>query len=201
MDEWDEISRNEHRAGELEALLFASPRPVSTKLIAKRLELPEEEILALLRRFAAALRVPSRGLQLREIHGSWRLETKPEHAEIVRSVRAERGERPLSQRALESLAVVALRQPVTTEEVTAIRGLDSTGTLETLLKRRMIAKIEDRETGKGVHWRTTQNFLDLFGLGTLADLYRDSKLERIFGSVYGAPETHEHSAEQEDASK
>jgi len=74
---------------------------------------------------------------------------------------------------------------VTTEDVSAIRGLDSGATLETLRHRKMIAKERNRGQGKAVCWRTTQNFLDFFGLATLDDLYRGNKLERFFGPVYG----------------
>ena len=177
---------DESRAGALEAILFVSPRPLSAKLLAGRLGLTEAEVLTLLGKYAEALRSPSRGLQLRETNGSWRLETKPEHAAMIRAARAEREERPLSAPALEALAVVALRQPVATDEVNAIRGLDSAATLDTLHKRKMIAKTHDPSVAKGSLWRTTQNFLDLFGLASLADLYRGNKLERVFGPAHGS---------------
>jgi segregation and condensation protein B len=184
-----ESPQTDERLGELEALLFASPAPLAARLLARRLEISEAETLGRLQQLAAQLQAPGRGLQLRETQGGWRLETKPEHAEIVRFARAERRQRPLSQQALESLAVVALRQPVSTDEVSAIRGLDSAATLDTLRKRKMIAKTEAAHPSapnpgesRAARWRTTQNFLDLFGLESLADLYRENRLEDIFGS-------------------
>jgi segregation and condensation protein B len=102
---------------------------------------------------------------------------------VVASLREERGERPLTEQALETLAVVALRQPVTTEEVTAIRGAESYGTIETLRRHKYIAKAEQRGAqGRAARWRTTQLFLDRFGLATLEELYREGRLEAVFGA-------------------
>jgi segregation and condensation protein B len=182
----DKIDDTERRKGELEALLFASSRPLSTRVLARSLDLSEEHTLALLGNFAADLTQPGRGLQLREIAGTWRLETKPIHANLVATIRRGKGERPLTQQALETLAVVALRQPVTADEVAAIRGVDSAGTIDTLSKRKLIAKITPRTAeGTAARWRTTQGFLDLFGLEAMEDLYKDNRLARIFGPVYG----------------
>jgi segregation and condensation protein B len=130
---------------------------------------------------------------------SWRLETKPTYADFVTSIRSERGERPLTQQSLETLAVVALRQPVTTDDVTAIRGVDSTATIETLRQRKFIAKVA-QQRGKAIHWRTTQTFLDLFGLRNMDDLYRDyrdSKIERIFGPVYGIADSRNNTVQND----
>jgi len=192
MDRNLEIRENE--AAELEALLFASARPLSTKLIAKSLGMNEQKALALIEAFRSVLEKPSRGLQLREMNDSWRLETKSIHADVVAAIRSERGERPLTQQALETLAVVALRQPVSADEVTAIRGVDSAATIQTLRGRRFISKVA-RQPGQPGRWRTTQTFLDLFGLRNLDDLYRDNKLERIFGPVYGVADSRNNSAQ------
>ena len=119
----------EFRLGELEAALFASPRPLSSAALARRLELPEAEIVKLLDRYGAALRAPDRGLQLREARGGWRLATKPEYEDIVRAARAERGELPLTAAARETLAAVLLHQPITTRDVNRERGRDSSASL------------------------------------------------------------------------
>jgi segregation and condensation protein B len=182
----DNIDDTERKKGELEALLFAASRPLSTRVLARNLDLSEEQTLALLSNFASDLALPGRGLQLREMAGAWRLETKPIHANLVAAIRRGKGERPLTQQALETLAVVALRQPVTADEVAAIRGVDSAGTIDTLSKRKLIAKTTPRRAeGTAVRWRTTQGFLDLFGLAAMEDLYKDKRLTRIFGPVYG----------------
>jgi segregation and condensation protein B len=178
-------AEREQAAAELEALLFAANRPLAPGFLAKRIYIEESQAVGLLRALAAELEKPSRGLQLREAAGKWRLETKPGHEEVIASLRVERGEKPLSQPALEALAVVALRQPVTTEEVTVTRGIDSTGTLDTLRRRRLIVRAEQRGTaGRAAHWRTTQHFLEQFGLASLEELYRGGRLEKLFEGVY-----------------
>jgi segregation and condensation protein B len=183
----DHIDDTERRKGELEALLFATSRPLSTRVLARNLDLSEEHTLRLLGTLASDLERPERGLQLRENAGTWRLETKPIHANLVSSIRRAKGERPLTQQALETLAVVALRQPVTGDEVAAIRGVDSAATLDTLHKRKLIAKATPRRADAiGVRWRTTQGFLDLFGLAGMEELYKDDRLARIFGPVLSA---------------
>jgi segregation and condensation protein B len=195
------MDENAWKIGELEALLFAASRPLSVKVMAKRLEVTEEQTLELVLRLREDLTAANRGLQLREMGGNWRIETKPEHADVVQSIRAERGERALSSQALETLAVIALRQPVTTDQISAIRGLDSGAAIETLRQRKMIAKTQSRGAGKATCWRTTQNFLDLFGLSCLEDLYRDNKLERVFGPVYGTSDSRNYSAPDDSQSQ
>ncbi len=180
----DEDERKQAQA-ELEALLFAASRPLSTALIARRLYIEEGEAAEMLGRFQDELRDPSRGLQLRKAAGKWRLETKPELEDVIAVERVKRGEKPLTEQALEALAVVALKQPVTTEEVTVIRGAESYGAIETLRRHKLVAKAELRGTeGRAAHGRTTQHFLDLFGLANLKELYKEGRIERVFGEMY-----------------
>ena len=184
----NENERKQAKA-ELEALLFAASRPLSAALIAKRLYLEENEAAEMLGWFQEELRDPSRGLQLRDAAGKWRLETKPELEDVIAGERVKRGEKPLTEQALEALAVVALKQPVTTEEVTAIRGTESYQTIETLRRHKLIAKVEPRGAeGKAARWRTTQHFLDLFDLADLKELYKEGRIEAAFKSVY-APDS------------
>ena len=168
--------------GPIEALLFASSRPLSVKLLARLLDVTEDRISVLLDRLADACAGSARGLQVVEVAKGWRVETKPQHAALVAKVRRGKGELPLSPQALETLAVVALRQPVTTAEVTAIRGLDSVATLDTLHKRRLIGTVATGQASRSpAQWRTTQGFLDAFGLSTLKDLFEDGRIAGIFG--------------------
>ena len=169
---------------DLEALLFAAGRPLAPTEIARRLSLGEPEARALLARMEEELARPGRGLQLREAAGKWRLETRADREEIVSALRAARGERPLSSQALETLAAVALPQPVTTEEVTAMRGAESYATLETLRRRRLVTRTEDAsgaEPGRAACWRTTRHFLELFGLRHPADIAQSAQLAGVFG--------------------
>jgi segregation and condensation protein B len=168
-----------HALADLEALLFAAGRPLALAEIARRLALGEPEARALLARMDDELARPGRGLQLRETAGKWRLETRADREEIVSALRVERGERPLSAQALETLAAVALRQPVSTEEVTAIRGAESYATLETLRRRRLIARV-DPEPGRAGRWRTTRYFLELFGLRHPAEIAQSDRMAGVF---------------------
>lgn len=168
--------------GDLEALLFAAARPLALPEIARRLYLEELQAAELVDLLHKELSRPERGLQLRHAGAKWRLETKPDREDVVAGLRFERGARPLTEQALETLAVVALRQPVTTEEVTAIRGTESYGTIETLRRQKLVARSEQRiAEGRAARWRTTQHFLDQFGLANLEELYREGRIETIFG--------------------
>lgn len=172
--------------GRIEAMLFASSHPLSVRLLARLLGLTENRVLEVVENLAASCARPDRGLQVVEVARGWRIETKPQHTEVVAKVRRGKGERPLSAQALEALAVVALKQPITTGEVTAIRGLDSVATLDTLRKRRLIGTTATGQLTRGtVQWRTTQVFLDTFGLATLKDLFEDGRIVKIFGVQTG----------------
>jgi segregation and condensation protein B len=172
--------------GDLEALLFAAARSLSLAEIVRRLYLDELQAAELLELLDRQLCRPGRGLQLREAGAKWQLETKPDREDIVAGLRAERGARPLTDQALETLAVVALRQPVTTEEVTAIRGAESYATIETLRRQKLVARSEQRVVeGRAARWRTTQHFLEQFGLANIEELYREGRIEKLFGSSIG----------------
>ena len=165
--------------GDLEALLFAAGRPLALPEIARRLALGEPEARSLVARMEEELARPGRGLQLREAAGKWRLETRADREAVVAGLRAERGERPLSPQALETLAAVALRQPVTTDEVTRMRGAESYAALDTLRRRRLIARVEN-EAGGAARWRTTRYFLEAFGLRHPAEIAQSERLAAVF---------------------
>ena len=172
--------------GDLEALLFAAARPLSLPEIARRLYLEELQAAELVDLLDQELSRPERGLQLRDAEAKWQLETRADREDVIAGLRAERGARPLTEQALETLAVVALRQPVTTEEVTAIRGAESYGTIVTLRRQKLVARSEQRSAdGRAARWRTTQHFLDQFGLANLEELYREGRIEKIFGNLLG----------------
>jgi segregation and condensation protein B len=191
MNRRDLDNRQERAAalGDLEALLFAAARPLSLPEIARWLYLEEPQASELVGLLDQELSRPERGLQLREAGAKWQLETRADREDVVAGLRAERGARPLTEQALETLAVVALRQPVTTEEVTAIRGAESYGTIVTLRRQKLVARSEQRSAdGRAARWRTTQHFLDQFGLANLEELYREGRIQKLFGSSLGASE-------------
>jgi segregation and condensation protein B len=157
--------------GIVEALVFASPDPITLKQLCKLLDTePKEDVVAALgdlaRRYAH-----SGGLQFVEVAGGYQIVTRPELHEWVRRLFHERTSHKLSVQALETLAVIAYKQPITAMEVTEIRGVNTTGVVGTLLERGLV-KIAGRKqvVGRPFLYATTREFLDRFGLRDLTDL-------------------------------
>jgi segregation and condensation protein B len=113
----------------------------------------------------------------------------------------ERKTKPITSQALETLAIVALKQPVSTGDINAIRGLESAGTVQTLRNRKLIARSARLGPRRERIWRTTPLFLETFGLASLDELYKEGRMEEVFASVYsaemGAEKSAAHSATAE----
>ncbi len=162
----------------LEAVLFAAGRAVTLKELAKIFSGHStkeiREVLLLLQKEYA-----SRGVVLKEVAGGFRFETRPEFAPYIRKLKL--GQPPrLSRAALETLAIVAYRQPVTKAEIEEIRGVDSSGALKALLEKGFI-KIAGRKElpGRPLLYATTNRFLEVFGLKDLSELPRLKEIEKI----------------------
>ena len=166
----------------LEALIFASPEPLTPKAIHKLLDTePKEDVQAAL----AALRQDydgRGGLQLMEIAGGYQIVTRPDLHEWVRRLFHERTTQKLTVQSLETLAVIAYRQPVTAAEITEIRGVNTSGVLNTLLERHLI-KIAGRKqvVGRPFLYATTKEFLIRFGLNDLSDLPKVEDMAEALG--------------------
>jgi segregation and condensation protein B len=156
----------------VEALLFASDAPVEAERVREVLDLPSvEEARALLDRLGARLDLDGRPLQLMEVGGGFRLVTRSELAPWLVKLGRSKTRSRLSRPALETLAIVAYRQPVSRPEVDAIRGVNSEGVLDNLLERRMIRITGRKESpGRPFLYETTREFLVAFGLRDLGDL-------------------------------
>jgi segregation and condensation protein B len=156
----------------VEALLFASDAPVEAERVREVLDLPSvEEARALLDRLGARLDLHGRPLQLMEVGGGFRLVTRPELAPWLVKLGRSKTRSRLSRPALETLAIVAYRQPVSRPEVDALRGVNSEGVLDNLLERRMIRITGRKESpGRPFLYETTREFLVAFGLRDLGDL-------------------------------
>ncbi|MBV8773794.1 MAG: SMC-Scp complex subunit ScpB [Deltaproteobacteria bacterium] len=155
----------------LESLLFAAGEPVSLVQLAGAIEeVPRERIRKTLNEMAAAYTRSGRGLMLEEIAGGYQLRTRNEHAAYVRRLLSAKPPR-LSRPVLETLAIVAYRQPVTRPEIEQLRGVDSGGVLDTLIERSLI-KVAGRKDapGRPIVYTTTSEFLELFGLKDLHSL-------------------------------
>src|SRR5690349_22199235 len=166
----------------LEALIFASPEPLTPKAIFKLLDTePEEDVRAALEALKREYDRPG-GLQIVEVAGGYQIVTRPDLHEWVRRLFHERTTQKLSVQALETLAVVAYRQPVTSLEITEIRGVNTAGVLNTLLERHLI-KIVGRKkvVGRPFLYATTKEFLIRFGLNDLTDLPKVEDMAEALG--------------------
>ena len=154
----------------LEAILLVADEPVPAVIHAQVLERPTGEVSSLLRDTAAAYAAEDRGFDLREIAGGWRFYTREECAPVVERFVSEGQEVRLTQAALETLAVVAYRQPVSRARVSAVRGVNCDGVMRTLTLRGLVEDAgTDRETG-AILYRTTGYFLERLGLASLEEL-------------------------------
>jgi segregation and condensation protein B len=157
------------RAG-LEAILLVVDEPVPEVMLAQILERPRDEVAATLRELAAEYTEQARGFDLREIAGGWRFYTRDVCAPLVeRFVRDGQAAR-LTQAALETLAVIAYRQPVSRARVSAIRGVNSDGVIRTLTMRGLIEEAGHDPEHQAVLYRTTTYFLERLGLNTVDEL-------------------------------
>lgn len=166
----------------IEALVFASPEPLTPKALFKLLDSePREEVERALASLKADYR-PERGLQIVEIAGGLQIVTRADLHEWVRRLFHERKTSKLSVQALETLAVVAYRQPVTAAEITEIRAVNTSGVLGTLIERKLV-KIAGRKpvVGRPFLYATTREFLMRFGLNDLTDLPRVEELAEALG--------------------
>jgi segregation and condensation protein B len=169
----------------IEALLVATNHPVAIQALARCLEVSEEEVDAALREFESDLLGADRGIQVRRRPHGVRIETKHQYAGLIGRLLPERKAKPMSSQALETLAIIALKQPVPLADINAIRGIESAGTVQTLSNRKLIARTARLGPRREKIWRTTQLFLDTFGLASLDELYKEGRMEQVFASVYG----------------
>ena len=154
----------------VEAILFVQDAPISVAALAAGVEQTTDAVAAALQRLGAAYDERRAGIELREVAGGVRLYTRAEHADAVEHFLQDGHRTRLSQAALETLAVIAYRQPATRARVSAIRGVNVDGVVRTLLARGLIVEVgADPETGGGL-FRTTDLFLERMGLGSLDEL-------------------------------
>ena len=157
-------------AAQLEALLFAAAEPLALPRLAAAVGLPEKQTRAGLLELAAHLDANGHGIALTEIAGGFQLLTRPEHAEVVAAMHAPRPA-PLSKAALETLAIVAFRQPVTRAGVDELRGVHSEGALATLVDRGLVTEAGRADAlGRPFLYVTTRQFLEHCGLRSLEEL-------------------------------
>jgi segregation and condensation protein B len=155
----------------IEAIVMVAPEPVEPQLLAQLLELPVATVTELCRRLAGAYETAGHGFQLVRVAGGYRFQSHPDLAPYVERFVLEGQTARLSAAALETLAVIAYKQPVSRAQVAAIRGVDPEGVVRTLQSRGYITEVaRDPGPGQAVLWGTTPLFLERLGLDSLADL-------------------------------
>jgi segregation and condensation protein B len=174
---------SDHLKPIVEAIIFASPEPVTPKTLYKLLDgEPREDIDEALAAVRTDYERPG-GLQIVEIAGGFQIVTRPELHEWVRKLFHERTTSKLSVQALETLAVIAYKQPVTAAEIAEIRGVTSSGgVLSTLVDRRLIKTVGRKQVvGRPFMYATTRDFLERFGLNDLTDLPKVEEMSDALG--------------------
>jgi segregation and condensation protein B len=157
-----------HLRGLLEALVFASDKPLRTGELARLASAPVQQVRTLLVELSQMY--TERGIVLGEIAGGWQFRTNAQYAPFVRDLTSERPVR-LTRAQVETLAIVAYRQPITRPEIDDIRGVDSGATLKLMLERELVRILGKKdEPGRPLLYGTTSRFLEFFGLKSLGDL-------------------------------
>ena len=165
------IQSSAERRAIVEALIFVSDEPLSATSIADVLKEDSAAIAAAVTDLAREFNARNGGLQLREVAGGWQFATRPEHHEHVRAFLKSRPSAKLSLASLETLAVIAYKQPITIPEILDIRGVQSPSSIKTLLDKRLIVARGRKETvGRPMMYGTSKEFLIQFGLKDLSEL-------------------------------
>ncbi|HEV7373798.1 MAG TPA: SMC-Scp complex subunit ScpB [Pyrinomonadaceae bacterium] len=168
----------------IEALIFVSEEPLSTKALADTLKEDRGWIETAVEALAEEFNARNGGLYLREVAGGWQFATRPEHHEHVRAFLKSRPSAKLSLASLETLAVIAYKQPITVPEILDIRGVQSPSAIKTLLDKRLIIAKGRKETiGRPMMYGTSKEFLLQFGLKDLSELPSIEDFEDLAGGA------------------
>jgi len=186
----------------VEALVFVAEEPVTAKLLAEVLDEEKDAIAAAIDNLQSEYADRDSGLQIREVAGGYQIATRTELHEEVRKFLKTRPSAKLSLASLETLAVIAYKQPVTVPEILDIRGVQSASAIKTLLDKRLIVAKGRKETvGKPIQYGTSKDFLMQFGLKDLSELPNIEDFEDFAGSSVELtePETPHSGDETDDA--
>jgi segregation and condensation protein B len=185
----------------LEAIIYVADEPLTLAQIAASLQQPTDRIEALLQQLVAEFDQPIHGVAIREVAGGYKMATKAEHHEAVRNfVKSLKPPLKLSLPALETLAVIAYKQPATGPEIMEIRGVQGGGVFKTLLDRKLIAVAGRKNViGKPILYKTTKEFLIQFGLKDLSELPSLKEFEEIRRMAFADSEPPREPAEPAEA--
>src|ERR1700734_3525904 len=174
----------------LEAIIYAADEPATLEQIAKALGVEKAEARTALDLLVANYQTDDRGIEVRKVAGGWKFYTKAQHHDVVRKfIKSLRPPVRLTMPALETLAVVAYKQPVTAPEINEIRGVNCGGVLKTLLEKRLISTAGRKAViGRPILYRTSKQFLMRFGLSDLEELPSLKEFEQLAQAALGADE-------------
>lgn len=166
----------------LEAVLFSSPRPVTAKQISRRLEdFSLQDIEEAFRGLISDYSSPERPVEIAEVAGGYQMRTKVEYRDFVKRFVKEK-DVALSRPMLETLSIIAYKQPVAKKDIDVVRGVDSARALKHLLEKRLIDIAgRDEGVGKKMTFRTSQRFLEVYGLKGIEDLPTYNEIESLEG--------------------
>ncbi len=169
----------------LEALIFASDSPLPLKqMMAVLPDIEKEEIELALQQLQSELE--GRAFQLKKIAGGYQFASKPEYAKWIGQMLEEKARSRMSRAALETLAIIAFKQPISRVEVSAIRGVNSDGVMKTLLDNRLITMSgRDSGPGRALLFKTTPEFLQYFGINDISELPRPKEVEEMLAEGEG----------------
>ena len=174
----------------LEAIIYAADEPATLDHIVAAIGGERSEVRAGLDRLVASYAVEERGVEIRKVAGGWKMYTKAQHHEVVRKfIKGLRPPLRLTMPALETLSVIAYKQPVTLPELNEVRGVNCGGVVKTLLERRLITTAGRKEAvGRPILYRTSKDFLMRFGLADLEELPSLKEFEQLAQAALGADE-------------
>ncbi len=180
----------------VEAVIYVTDEPLSADQIATALQQPAARIGQVLAELTAEYNKPEHGLTIREVAGGYKMSTKPEHHEAIRAfVKNLKPPLKLSLAALETLELIAYKQPITAPEVMEVRGVQGAGVIKTLIDRKLIATAGRKTVlGKPILYKTTKEFLVQFGLKDLSELPTLKEFEELGRLSMGEDEAPEQPA-------
>jgi segregation and condensation protein B len=181
---------NEERKAALEAIIYAADEPATIEQLAAALDEEKLVVQASLDELVASCAADERGIEIRAVAGGYKMYTKPQHHDAVRRfIKSLRSPLRLSMPALETLAVIAYKQPVTSPEISEIRGVNTAGVISTLLDKRLITTAGRKEViGRPILYRTSKEFLMRFGLSDLEELPSLKEFEALAREALGSDE-------------
>jgi segregation and condensation protein B len=181
---------NEERKAALEAIIYAADEPATIEQLAKALGEEKLVVQAALDELVGSYGSEERGIEIRAVAGGYKLYTKPQQHDVVRRfIKSLRPPLRLTMPALETLAVIAYKQPVTSPEISEIRGVNTSGVISTLLDKRLITTAGREEViGRPILYKTSKEFLMRFGLSDLEELPSLKEFEALAREALGSDE-------------